>query len=310
MILTVTLNPCLHKFVKFRGTLDERIVVRPVESSFQAGGKGINVARVVHRLGGDVTALTFVGGPVGEIFAESIRAEGIRLEAVPMRASTRMSTMVYAVDTGQFREFLEPGPEVDDKARTAFRSRFEQLAARADLVTLNGSVSDPRLDSFYAECVAHLRKLGKRAIVDTYGRAAPLAAAALPFMLKANVDEVRESFGIAVEDDTMVTQFADEWVGRGIEFVLITDGARQARVFSRQGVRVLRPPPITEVNAVGSGDAMLGALAFELARGSSVENALSAACAAGAANAERLGICDIERSRVAELAGRVTASTS
>ena len=95
MILTVTPNPCLHKTVSFKGRLDGRLVVRPVDSWYQAGGKGINCARTIRSLGGDVVALTTAGGHVGRLFLDGLAAEGIAVDAVSVARPTRMSTFVY-----------------------------------------------------------------------------------------------------------------------------------------------------------------------------------------------------------------------
>jgi tagatose 6-phosphate kinase len=305
MILTVTLNPCLHKFVEFRGPLDGRVVIRPVESHYQGGGKGINAARVIRRLGAEVTALTFAGGAIGDLFLEVVRAEGIQLDVVRTQRPTRMSTMVYGSESGQFREFLEVGAAVEDDERSAIAARFAALIPNASLVTLNGSVPDSRLDSFFAEAIEVARSHRKRSIVDTYGKALPLAAKARPWLLKANLDEVRDSFAIDVARLENVDSFARAQIEAGIGHVLITDGAAGARLYCAAGTYAFTPPTVREVNPVGSGDAMLGVLALEIARGTDIVTAARRATAAGTANAERLGLCDFPRERLDELAAQV-----
>lgn len=308
MILTVTLNPCLHKFVEFRGSLDNRVVIRPVESHYQGGGKGINAARVIRRMGGNVVALTFAGGAIGDLFLEVVRREGIVVEAVPTRSPTRMSTMVHSVDSGQFREFLEVGSPVEDEERLAFSAQFDRLARDATLVTLNGSIPDPRLDSFFAEAIVRSKKSGHRTIVDTYGRAARLAADAKPWLLKANLDEIRDSFDIDVSNLANVDAFARERLASGIAYVLITAGKDGAWLYTPGGAYRFDPPSVTEINPVGSGDAMLGVLALELARGTDIVTASRRATAAGTANAECLGICDFPVPRLDDLASRVVVT--
>ncbi len=301
MILTVTLNPCLHKFVKFRGALEGRLVLRPVETAFQGGGKGINAARIVSRFQGDVTALTFAGGAIGDLFEQVVRAEGIRLEVVRVRRPMRMSTMVFGIDCEQFREFLEAGSPVDDEECDRMRERFDALVESASIVTLNGSVPDPRLDSFFADATRRATALGKRVLVDTYGLAAPRAAGAKPFFLKANLDEIHDSFAIAVNSDAAVDEFAKRQLAAGVENLLITNGEEPARLYTKSGAYRVIPPRVKEINPVGSGDAMLGILALELDRGMSVLAAVKRATAAGSANAEKLEICAFSSARLDEL---------
>lgn len=310
MILTVTLNPCLHKFVEFEGALDGRVVVRPVRSHYQGGGKGINAARVIRRMGGKVVALSFAGGPIGDLFLEVVRGEGIDVEAIRTRGSTRMSTMIHGVESKQFREFLESGSAIEDDEIAAFRARFDALAREASIVTLNGSVPDARLDSFFADAIAKARGIGVRTIVDTYGKAAPLAAAQKPWLLKANLDEIRDSFAVDVSQSANVDAFARDCLANGVGHVLITSGAEGASLYAPSGTYRFVPPIVTEINPVGSGDAMLGVLALELARGTDVVTASRKATAAGTANAECLGICDFPIRRLDELASQVTIRVS
>lgn len=308
MILTVTLNPCLHKFVEFKGSLDQRVVIRPVETHYQGGGKGINAARVIRRMGGNVVALTFAGGAIGDLFLEVVRGEGIVVDAVSTAAPTRMSTMVHSVDSGQFREFLEVGSPVADEECRAFSERFDRLARGATIVTLNGSIPDPKLDSFFADAIGRAKAAGVRTIVDTYGRAARLAADARPWLLKANLDEIRDSFDVDVSRRENVDAFARERIASGIGYVMITAGEEGAALYAPHGAWRFDPPRVKELNPVGSGDAMLGVLALELARGTDIVTASRRATAAGTANAECLGICDFPIPRLDELASRVVVT--
>ncbi|MBK6940535.1 MAG: 1-phosphofructokinase family hexose kinase [Planctomycetes bacterium] len=309
MILTVTPNPCLHKTVSFKGSLDGRLVVRPVESWYQAGGKGINCARTIRALGGEVTALTTAGGHVGRLFLDGLAAEGIAVEAISVARPTRMSTFVYSADARQFREFLEPGLALEAREATALRQRFEQLAATAALITLNGSVPDRSLDEFHADAARSAKALGKRCLVDTYGPPCVRVADAKPWMLKANLDEARGSFHAEVSTDSEIAAFARSLRERGVEHVLLTAGARGAWLFSGDGAWFFTAPRIDELNPVGSGDAMLGAIAHELTRGSRLVDAVRIGIAAGAANAARLGVCDFGRSEVDALLPQIRVSS-
>lgn len=308
MILTVTPNPCLHKTVSFKGSLDGRLVVRPVDSWYQAGGKGINCARTIRALGGDVVALTTAGGHVGRLFLDGLAAEGIAVDAVSVVRPTRMSTFVYSADARQFREFLEPGLPLDSREIAALTARLAALAPSASLITLNGSVPDPSMEAFHADAARQATALGKRCLVDTYGPPCVAVADAKPWMLKANLDEARGSFHAEVSTDAEIAAFAKSLRARGVEHVLLTAGARGAWLFAADGAWFFTAPRIDELNPVGSGDAMLGAIAYELTRGSRLVDAVRIGIAAGAANAARLGVCDFGRGEVDALLPQIRVS--
>lgn len=301
MILTVTLNPCLHKILTYRNGAGNGVVVKAVESRLQAGGKGINAARAVRALGGSARALTTIGGTVGRLFQETVEAEGLDLEAVEVAAPTRMSTFLFGAETGEFREYLEAGGAVSEREVASLQARFLELLPGAEVVALCGSVPDRRLDGFFAWAVGECKRARVRALVDTYGAHAPSAAAAAPFLFKANVDEVRDSFGIDVGRPDAIAAFARERIAAGCEHVVVTDGAEGAWLYSRDVALRARTPGIVEVNPVGCGDAMLGAMARCLARGDALERALRCGAAAGAANAESIGVCEFPSQRQAEL---------
>lgn len=84
MILTVTMNPS----VDTRYQLDELVIddVNRVTPEKTAGGKGLNVARVLGQLGDDVVATGLLGGHMGAYMAELMDANGIKNDLYPSRA--------------------------------------------------------------------------------------------------------------------------------------------------------------------------------------------------------------------------------
>ena len=305
MILTTTPNPCVHKIVSFDGDPAGRVVVRPVRSRWQGGGKGINAARAAHRLGAEVRALTTHGGVAGRILLDGLAAEGIATIGVEVAAETRMSTFIHGVDVGTFREYLEHGGPVDAREEARLRGAFAAALDEATLVTLNGSLPEESFEGLWEWAVHEADGRGRRVVVDTYGPAARAAAEAGPWLLKANRSEVEGSFGVAIDDDAAREEFARARLRDGCRHVLVTDGARGAWLYSAEGRHRFVPPQIEELNPVGSGDAMAGALAARLDAGDALVDAVRVGVAAGAANATRVGVCDFELAEVEALVARV-----
>ena len=111
MIITVTLNAAIDKTLEvpnFR--LGRRH--RSVEQTTMAGGKGVNVARALKRLGQPVIATGLAGGPTGTRIVEQLTEESILNDFVRIREESRSNTAVTDPTTGEQTEINERGPAV------------------------------------------------------------------------------------------------------------------------------------------------------------------------------------------------------
>src|SRR6185295_6360671 len=181
------------------------------------------------------------------------------------------------------------------------RGRFARLLTRVTTVTVNGRTPRGNLTPLPREFVAAARAAGKRVILDAYGEAAEQAATVPPHWIRANMEEMAGTHG--VRDAAALPAFLER---RGADGLLVSDGPNQLHCVTRDEHLVATPPPISEVNAVGSGDALTGAFALVLDCGGSVEEALRAGAAAGSANAEQLLVCEFEAARWRDLLSHVT----
>jgi 1-phosphofructokinase family hexose kinase len=305
MILTVTLNPCVHRYLLFREEAPPRTVVRLVRERMSSGGKGLNAARVVARLGGSAIALSTTSGPTGELLRQCLERERVDAELVAVTVPTRLSTCLYDLAHERFREFLEEGADVTPAEADLLRAAFARLLPRTTTVTVNGSTPGGNLAPLPREFVAAARAAGKRVILDAYGEAAAKAAAVPPQWIRANLEEMSGTHG--VRDTGELATFRAR---TGAEGLLVTDGPREIHCVTATAHLVARPPAVIEVNAVGSGDALTGAFALVLDRGGSLEEALRAGAAAGAANAEQLLVCEFEPARFQELLAQVSVGSA
>ena len=136
MILTVTMNPSIDT----RYQLDKLIIddVNRVTPEKTAGGKGLNVSRVLLQLGDDVLATGLLGGHMGAYMAELMDADGVKNDFVPIAGETRICLNI--LHEGNQTELLESGPQIAPAELEAFTAKFAELAAKADVVTLSGSL--------------------------------------------------------------------------------------------------------------------------------------------------------------------------
>ncbi len=174
MILTVTMNPAIDTAYQ----LDKLIIddVNRVAPKKTAGGKGLNVSRVLCQLGDDVVATGLLGGHMGAYMGSLMDADGINHDFTPIAGETRICLNI--LHEGNQTELLESGPEISAEELAAFSAKFAELVAKADCVTLSGSLPKGVPADFYAGMVAEAAKHDVPVLLDIAGFAHAIAAGA------------------------------------------------------------------------------------------------------------------------------------
>jgi 1-phosphofructokinase family hexose kinase len=310
VIITVTLNAAIDKSLSvpsFR--LGRRH--RTVERRALAGGKGVNIARMLKTLGQPVIATGFQGGPTGTQIVAQLSEESILHDFVRIREESRTNTSVLDPTTGEQTEINEQGPRVDDEEVEQFREKLLYLARGAAIVVFAGSLPRGIDPDFYANMVRAIRKLDVMTVVDTDGEAMRLAVRAEPDVVSPNVVEAEELVGHEFNDDTDHAQAVREIVSLGARSAIMTtrEGC-WAQILSEGSPRVYRVtvPHQESVATVGSGDAFLAGYVAAHYRGSPPAECLQFGVACGAESTGRLGAGLIDVREVERLLGSVAAS--
>ena len=254
-ILTVTPNPALD-LTWHVPHLQPGESHRVPAGIGRAGGKGLNVARVLHGAGASVLALTTAGGAIGGEFTSELRASGIPFEIVEARAQTRRSIAIADQATGEATVLNEHGGPLTDRETAALLQRCRELSADAAAVGICGSLP-PGLDPWLvAELVTAVAATGIPVLVDTSGPALRAAACAGASILKPNLEELREATGCDDVRDGARTLLDD-----GAKIVVVTLGSDGLWIIDAEGAAVrarLRTP--VRGNATGAGDAAVAAI--------------------------------------------------
>ena len=199
MILTVTMNPS----VDTRYQLDELIIddVNRVTPEKTAGGKGLNVARVLGQLGDDVVATGLLGGHMGAYMAELMDANGINNDFVPIKGETRICLNI--LHAGNQTELLESGPTIAPEELDAFTAKFTELAGKADVVTISGSLPRGVEADYYAKITGIAENAGAKVLLDTSGASleAALKSEVKPELVKPNLTEINGLLGTSFTTD-------------------------------------------------------------------------------------------------------------
>lgn len=303
MILTVTLNAAIDKSLSvpsFR--LGRRH--RTVEQRSTAGGKGVNVARLLAALDQPVIATGFVGGATGTRIVEQLTTESVLNGFVHIAEESRTNISVLDPTTGEQTEINERGPEVNEAEVELFIEKLAYLASGAAICVLAGSLPRGVDPSFYATLIAELKRANVVTIVDSEGEAMKLAVRAEPTVISPNMAEAEELVGHEFNDREEQVGALAELRGLGSEEAIITlpDGCvASILVDGKATEHRVWIEPREAVASVGAGDAFLAGYVAARYGGSSPEECLRYAVACGAESTQRLGAGLIDPKGVDEL---------
>jgi 1-phosphofructokinase/tagatose 6-phosphate kinase len=273
-----------------------------------AGGKGINVARALKALDVPVVTTGLAGGRTGTRIVEELTAEAILNDFVRITEESRTSTMVVDPTGGTSTEIYEWGPQVTRDELDMLLEKIAYLARGADLVVLAGSLPRSVDAGFYAEVVRELGRRRVRTALDAEGEPLRLGVEAEPWLVAPNQTEAESLVGQEFHDEEDFLMALDAIAELGARNVVIGHRAgafaliREDRRVQRYEARIA---PIETIAPSGAGDALLaGFLAARVAE-ASIEEALRAGVATGAAATLSLGGGRFDSRDVARLAGSV-----
>ena len=299
-IVTLTMNPALDL-----STSVEKVVskhkLRCSGARFDPGGGGVNVARVIQRLGGQARALYAVGGPLGEVYKELLEAELDGATPIAIEGNTRQSLNVSETSTGEEYRFVLEGPKWREEEWRGALKRVEESLSDGTYVVVSGSLPEGVPDDFTARVARLAKQAEARCVVDASGAALEAALAEGVFLIKPNLRELRDLTGAELESreqqEDVLRRIVEDG---GSELVALSLGADGALFASADGAFHIQAPAVEARSAVGAGDSFVAALVLRLAEGKSLPDAARYAVAAGAAallseGTEMCRAADVER---------------
>jgi len=304
-IVTVTLNPALDKTVTVeRFELGALNRIRDMRTD--AGGKGINVAKVLKRFGVDAEALGLAAGMQGRTLTEMLRRSGIPHRFVEAeQGETRTNLKIVDESTNRTTELNEPGFEATPALLNDFLRQFEASAGGAAIVVIGGSLPPGAPSDFYKSLIQIANGRGAKVILDADGEALRSGIEAQPYALKPNIHELERLFGERYDDAERLRAAAATLLRGSTRCVLVSMGEQGSLLLHGDDAYLAKPFPITPASTVGAGDSMVAAMAFSFLRGRSGEELARWTSAAGTITASKPGtdVCTLEevRERLADV---------
>ena len=296
MIYTLTLNPSLDKSIIINNLIMGEGINRAVDIRNDPGGKGINVCRVLHRLGKESLALGLVGGYTGLQLQKLLDQEGISHDFLEIKGETRTNLLISDQKKNRHWKINEYGPEITSSELSQLQEKLYHLYPLPEFLILSGSLPVGVSADIYRQIILSVKSLGVKTVLDCEGLPLRLGIKGNPFLVKPNRREAEELLGKKLRKRDDLVDAAFTLLRQGIKMVSISRGVRGAIIAGEQGCWEAIPPRVSVRSTVGAGDSFLAGLIFSLAENKEPSEALRFAVATGAASvlATGTGLCQRE----------------
>ncbi|ETD08812.1 MULTISPECIES: 1-phosphofructokinase [Streptococcus] len=278
MIYTVTLNPSIDYIVRLDKVLIGSVNRMDSDDKF-AGGKGINVSRVLKRLGIENTATGFIGGFTGKFITDTLKEEGISSHFVEVEQDTRINVKIKAdAET----EINGPGPEISSQKLEELEKFLSSLTSE-DTVVFAGSSPKNLGNIVYKELIGLTRKTGAQVVCDFEGQTLLDSLEFEPLLVKPNNHELGDIFGVRLESLDQIESYARQILAKGAQHVIISMAGDGALLVTQEGTYFAKPIKGNVKNSVGAGDSMVAGFTGEFVRSGDVIQAFKWGVACGTA---------------------------
>ncbi|APH05444.1 1-phosphofructokinase [Bacillus weihaiensis] len=289
MIYTVTLNPSVDYIVKVEAFKLGGLNRTTSDSKFP-GGKGINVSRVLKRLGVESNALGFIGGFTGKYVEEFLKEEKIETSFIQVAGDTRIN---IKLKTGDETEINGIGPSISSEVLDQFLAKFKEMN-QDDIVVLAGSIPGTLPPTIYNKIMDVCHEKGIKVVADVSGDALKEVVNGRPFLIKPNHHELGELFHTKIHSVNEALLYGKKLVEQGVKHVIVSMAEKGALLVTENASYIANIPKGEVLNSVGAGDSVVGGFLSAISTGSSLEEAFKVGVASGSATAFSLELCTKE----------------
>lgn len=280
MIYTVTLNPSIDFIVRL-DQLTLGSVNRMTSDDKFAGGKGINVSRILQRLGVANTATGFIGGFTGRFVEEGLVAEQIKTDFVQVDQDTRINVKIKAEEE---TEINGAGPVISSEQLASLEAKLSQLTAD-DIVVFAGSAPANLGNEVYKQLIPLVKETGAQVVCDFEGQTLLDSLAYQPLLVKPNNHELEMIFDVKLGGLADVVSYARQILVKGAQHVIVSMAGDGALLVTPEANYFAKPIKGVVKNSVGAGDSMVAGFTGEFAKSGDAISALKWGVACGTATA-------------------------
>lgn len=283
MIYTITLNPALDRTITVKSLIEDE-TIRVISENRYAGGKGVDVSRVIRKLGGKSIALGFVGGYDGLELEGRLVNDGVLTNFVHISGNTRTNVIVYENTTGKRFLISAPGPTIEPHEIGQLYNQILSLP-ELDYIVISGSIPPGVRPTIYGQLVMTAKNLGAIVALDADGEPMKEGVRLGPHIIKPNIHELGRLVGRTIKSEKEIVATSRKLCSKGVEIVIVSRGAKGLVVVTKKKTIKAVPPSIKVQSAVGAGDTTLAGFVLAYSKKRPLEECVRLACASGAATA-------------------------
>ncbi len=286
MIYTLTLNPSIDYYLKYDGIIDNEEVMRVNDYHYKAGGKGLNVSRILNILNVKSTAITVLGGFTGQyIYSEFLKYPNISLKMIDNDLLTRMNIKLHL--NGKELAFNTSGPISNECIEKGILNMIQNCTVD-DIIVVSGSTLKDTSESFLKSLCSLIELQKAKLIIDMESLTIEQMSEYKPYLIKPNLYEFRL---LVNNPELSLSELPTEMIKLrkyGIQNILVSLGKEGALLLFDDQFYRLTHNQIKAVNKVGCGDAMLAGFISQLDKKIDVVESLKFAGATGCAVASTM----------------------
>lgn len=264
MIITVTLNPAVDKTINIK-SFQINSVNRVLKSRKDAGGKGINVSKVLKELGTESIATGFLGGDTGDAIRNYLNKVSINDEFLNVDGNTRENIKIVDPENKTFTDINDIGPKINKEDIIRLKNRIKYLTENNKIIVFSGSIPHGCPKNIYLELIQIAHKNNAFVILDTYGKPFNEALKAKPNLIKPNIKELEEYFNRTFNStEEMIRIIQDNIIKSGIDTVVVSLGKEGAVLIEKDNYYKSMGLDVSVKSTVGAGDAMVAGIAYSI----------------------------------------------
>lgn len=288
MILTFTPNPALDIYTTVeKVTPDDKL--RCKAPTQDPGGGGVNVSRVIKRLGGESTAIYAKGGYTGEMFYDLLAKEQVKQDPVTIKNELRQNFAVTETSTGKLYRFGMPGAALETTEADELLKKIDQYP-KTEYLVASGSLPPGVSKDFYAEVSKRAKKQQVKFVVDTSGEALSEVLKEGAFLIKPNIRELQDLIGKpATNREEQKALLLYVLKNFKVEVIVASLGAKGALLATKGKVQHFPAPRVENISSIGAGDSMVAGMVYSLSQGDTLKKAVLMGLACGSATIKSPG---------------------
>ncbi len=288
MILSLTINPALDLYSRVDKVFPGE-KLRCEKAKLDPGGGGVNVSRVIQRLGGETTALYTCGGYTGEVFKDLLEKEGVKQDTVEVAGDVRQNIAITETSSGELYRFGFPGPSLTETEYEDFLTKLN-LYKKADFWVASGSLPPGVPEDFYSRAAAKAKENDVKFVLDTSGKAYSGILEVGAYLLKPNMNELEDLVGEKAENEQEQKELLLKILEKyPVEVIVLSLGSKGALLATKGKVRHFPAPAVVPISSIGAGDSMVAGIVYSLSRGDELEKAILYGLACGSATIKSPG---------------------